>query len=618
MEKIYQNILRGVKSMHIATIVFTYKRSRHTRKVLEALQKNTVIPEKLFIFQDGLKEDDDIEEWNKVNELIKKIDWCDTDVIVSEQNKGLASSVVSGINYVLSEYDAVIVLEDDCVPSVNFINFMLQCFKKYQEDKRVYSVTGYAWPIELSGDQYDVYGCGRISSWGWGTWKDRWEQRKVDSGILERIKKDQSKSRYLAMWGNDCERMFLERMNGYNDSWAIYWALYVIENKGICINPYKSLIQNIGLDGSGTHSGITDNYQVELSEELQSEFALPDHIDIPHTAEMAYADFQGQGSHTAANIDELTKQHIIVYGMGKFFTQYEKEINASYYIEAFIDKYKKNWYAGKKVIRMNQVAEYNYDKILVMVLDIQQCISIIKELIGRGIDAEKIVLGHSCFGEFSKEIDQIIPVSNGDLLLKFGEISIKVRSNDEFKSACATFLNQIYNYNINNPMRDVVFEIGMNIGDTAVFFANQDNVEKVYAYEPCKKSFSVAEENLEKYICTGKVDISNYGISNDNTVKANGSNSEQMVVKRASEVFEPIIERYPNYNMILRLNCGDDEENILQDLLESKLLGKFKFIILKRYYKGNDNILNYLSKAGFSCWCNFKSTGIGIVYAYKN
>ena len=601
--------------MNIATVLFTYNRSDHTRKVLEALSRNTVLPDKFYIFQDGLKSEEHRTEWEKVNLLIKEVNFCPIELNVSKYNKGLANSIVSGVNYVFEKYDAVIVLEDDCVPAADFINFMQQCLKKYREDKRVYSVTGYGWPIELSGNQYDVYGCGRISTWGWGTWKDRWEQREVDSGILERIKNDQSKSRYLAMWGNDCEQMFLDRIIGCNNSWAIYWGLYVIENKGICINPYKSLIQNIGMDGSGTHSGITDRYQVELEEELQSEFALPDHIDILHTVEVAFADFLG--SHTAANTDELSKQHILIYGMGNFFYQYEKEINDSYYIEAFVDRYKNGWYAGKKVIRMNQISEYNYGKIMIMVQDIQQCICIVKELIERGIDAEKIVLGQNCYGELSKSIDQIIVVSDGNLMLKFGEISIKVRSSDEFKSACTIFLNQIYNYSVNNFMRDIIFDIGMNIGDSTVFFANQDHVDKVYAYEPYKEPFSVAEENLGKYICTGKVEIANYGISNKNTIRTI-EGGEQIVVKRVTEIFEPIIASFPNHNMILKLNCEGDEEGILQDLLHSKLLEKMKLIMMEWHHKGNDTILDYLREAGFSWWCIDKSKNISIVHAYKN
>ena len=74
--------------MKIATLLFTYNRSYHTEQVLAALKENTVLPQKLIVFQDGRKRETDINEWNKVNSLIHKIDWCDHEIVVSGYNKG--------------------------------------------------------------------------------------------------------------------------------------------------------------------------------------------------------------------------------------------------------------------------------------------------------------------------------------------------------------------------------------------------------------------------------------------------------------------------------------------------------------------------------------------------
>jgi len=48
--------------MKIATLLFTYNRSRHTGQVIESLKNNTVLPEKLIVFQDGVRQDEDAEE----------------------------------------------------------------------------------------------------------------------------------------------------------------------------------------------------------------------------------------------------------------------------------------------------------------------------------------------------------------------------------------------------------------------------------------------------------------------------------------------------------------------------------------------------------------------------
>lgn len=56
---------RGDMKMKIATILYSYVRNEHTEKVLSALKENTVLPEKLFVFQDGLKNSKDKEAWKK-------------------------------------------------------------------------------------------------------------------------------------------------------------------------------------------------------------------------------------------------------------------------------------------------------------------------------------------------------------------------------------------------------------------------------------------------------------------------------------------------------------------------------------------------------------------------
>lgn len=61
------------------------------------------------------------------------------------------------MNYVFQEYDAVIVLEDDCVTHPAFMTFMLQALNQYQNKKDVYSVSGYAYPVDVQSNGTDAY-----------------------------------------------------------------------------------------------------------------------------------------------------------------------------------------------------------------------------------------------------------------------------------------------------------------------------------------------------------------------------------------------------------------------------------------------------------------------------
>ena len=188
--------------------------------------------------------------------------------------------------------------------------------------------------------------------------------------------------------------MLLDRMAGINDSWAIYWGLHIIENKGICINPYKSLINNIGLDGTGVHCGITQRFRVPVSDGIRKEFLLPKNPDILDTTEKAFASLYG--SYTAIHEENEQLENVLVYGLGNFFRTNEKELNEMYNIKAFIDANKTGWFAGRKIISINEIELYQYDKIIIMLQKFQECKNVLRTLVGNGIVMEKIVLGHGC------------------------------------------------------------------------------------------------------------------------------------------------------------------------------------------------------------------------------
>lgn len=401
--------------MKIATLLFTYNRSNHTKYVIEALERNTVLPQKLFLFQDGLKWEEDASEWKKVNDLIHNVDWCDKEIIVSVYNKGLAESIVSGIDHALEEYDAVIVLEDDCVPASNFMRFMEQCFEKYENERKVYSISGYSWPIPLEKEKYDAYGCGRISSWGWGTWKNRWSVFEKDYELVKKMKQEAEASRNLAAWGRDLEEILVGNIKGICDSWAVFWALNVIARQGICINPYRSLIKNIGFDGSGEHCGETDDFPVELDTELKEQFDLPDEIDFSSIVKTRFAGLYGYGSYTAVNEYAAEKEKAIVYGLGNFFSRNEKNINENYYIDAFIDNGKKGYYAGKRIVKAKDAGKIvGNDAILIMIQDINECMKAVRELVCQyGIDAGRIKLGCQYYGSYKDFIETIRVLEDG-------------------------------------------------------------------------------------------------------------------------------------------------------------------------------------------------------------
>ena len=355
--------------MKMVTILFTYNRPIHTKKVLQGLEQSYIHPKELYIFQDGPRADTDMEKWSEVNQMIKAVSFCDTHVIVSKANKGLARSIMDGTKYVASKCDAFIVLEDDCVPTKNFLGYMYSSIEKYRDEKRVYCITGYANKCTMDMDEYDAYFVRRTSSWGWATWSYCWNEFKPNPSDMDELRMDSEKSKQLLLWGNDLSNMLDANLNRGDDTWAIYWVLHVMSRDGLCLMPYKSLINNIGFDGTGVHGDCTREFDVDVEAEDRREWHLPNDIS-PNEGSIKYY-LSHYGGYTALNTDK-SKPHISIYGLGKYFRLNEKAITEKYYIECFIDKNKKGFWGGKEIIRPDVIEPEKITKVFVSLLNINE------------------------------------------------------------------------------------------------------------------------------------------------------------------------------------------------------------------------------------------------------
>lgn len=373
--------------MKVATILFTYNRPVHTKRVLDALSKNVESPQKLFVFQDGMKSTTNEDDWKNVGKVIRDVDWCEVEIHISEKNKGLAESIIHGVDYVFQEYDAVIVLEDDCVPHPKYLNFMYDCLNKYEKNAKVYSVGGYPAPIDIDRvNGEDAYFCGRFSSCGWGTWKNRWKEYERDYAILKRIKDNSDSRERLNIWGNDLESHLLGNITGKCDSWAVFWALKQIEKDGYTLCPYESLIYNIGFDGSGRHSGTEQRDMEYRAADNMNDFKLPDQIELSKSAQLGYMDMLLTASFEERSKSyrellcrwiELKQQNIPIkfdfgqskiafWGKGWLLDLLQKEFGDRLQVQCIIETYPTSKdYKGLSVYSANEIPE-EIDTIIVI------------------------------------------------------------------------------------------------------------------------------------------------------------------------------------------------------------------------------------------------------------
>lgn len=240
--------------MKLAPIVlFVYNRPEHTQRTVEALLKNVQAKNSiLFIYSDGPK-DNNYEPVLKVREYINSISgFKSINVIERPNNIGLANNVIQGITEVIEKFEKAIVLEDDLITSPVFLEYMNKGLEMYQSNPHIYSINGFMFPITFN-KRFETFLCPvATSSWGWATWKNRWECFLKDSAYKNLIQSNKLLKQRFNLADYDYANM-LDNKN----SWAIRWYYSVFIKNGLGLFPTQTLVQNIGFDGSGQHNSNT-------------------------------------------------------------------------------------------------------------------------------------------------------------------------------------------------------------------------------------------------------------------------------------------------------------------------------------------------------------------------
>ena len=263
---------------YVPIVMFVYNRADHFTQTYEALAKcpeakNSI----LYIFSDGEKNENAVHKVQQVRKTAKAFakqdDFKEVIITESPENKGLANSVIGGVSEVINKYGSVIVVEDDCVPSIYFLKYMNAALDYYKNDKRVGSIAGYAPPIDFPDDyKSDVFAAYRSCSWGWATWKDVWNEVDWYLTYIGEFYRDPRYIEKLNSFGSDRFLRLYRNVVSNANSWSIKFGAHHIKNDLLTVYPRYSYISNIGCDESGVHSksGDAEKMRVDLSK------AIPD------------------------------------------------------------------------------------------------------------------------------------------------------------------------------------------------------------------------------------------------------------------------------------------------------------------------------------------------------
>lgn len=264
--------------MNAPIVLFAFNRLEPLKRCVTSLLENKDAAETdLFVFVDGPRANnvEDNEKVKSVHKYVKSIvGFKSIETFFSEKNKGLGASLIAGITEVINRYDWAIVVEDDLIVSRNFLAFMNHGLNKYKENPEVFSICGYSNKVSVpKGYDYDAYFCPRSSSWGWATWKDRWE--KCDWELKDWASVEHNRSAFNQWGGSDCFGMLCGWHEGRNMSWAIRFCYSQFLDNAVSLFPIISKVNNDGFDGNGTNCKKWSRFKSVFDDSDVKNFRLP-------------------------------------------------------------------------------------------------------------------------------------------------------------------------------------------------------------------------------------------------------------------------------------------------------------------------------------------------------
>ncbi|MBW9203462.1 glycosyltransferase [Bacteroidales bacterium SW292] len=237
-------------------LLFVYNRPAHTRRLVESLLRNAeAAGSSLFIYSDAPRDESVRPAVDEVRRYVRSIRGFDrVEVVERTENWGLARSIIDGVSTALQRFDRVIVLEDDLVLSPYFLRFMNEALETYKDEPRVGHIQ--ACDFTQAPSLPDTFLIKWTGSWGWATWRRAWKHFNPDGqALLDELERRRLTHTFDFDGAYRYTRMLRRQVEGKNNSWAIRWNASLFLADILSLNVGRSLVQNTGFDGSGTHCG---------------------------------------------------------------------------------------------------------------------------------------------------------------------------------------------------------------------------------------------------------------------------------------------------------------------------------------------------------------------------
>ena len=235
-----------------AVLILAYRRWQNIHLILEQCRLAGV-PRIYFHVDCGVTEIEkaDVQRTIDVASDYKKRWELDIRIATQEQNIGCAVSMISSLNTIFQDEKQLTVLEDDCIPTLDFFYFMDASFREMEKNPKISIACGAQFaPSNVT--QGDWLLSRYPFNWGWGISKNHWKLLFAtihEDNSLKTVESQITRTE-CCYWNAGSRRA----LNGYTDVWDTLLVREMIRLNSLAVLPGVNLVKNIGNDDHALHT----------------------------------------------------------------------------------------------------------------------------------------------------------------------------------------------------------------------------------------------------------------------------------------------------------------------------------------------------------------------------
>lgn len=226
-----------------------------------------------------------------------------------------------------------------------------------------------------------------------------------------------------------------------------------------------------------------------------------------------------------------------------------------------------------------------------------------------------------------------------NLIFTWDNLTININTAGELFIINEIFVRKCYQFRFPLKQSVSIIDIGMNVGLASLFFASLPNVKEVYAYEPFKPTFKLANQNFQynkgisfkihpRHHGLGKKEEtkeiifnrSNSGLNNiyrRNQKPQKDENLENIEIRNACSEINNILEKQYQSEFIIKIDTEGAEYEIMESLFSKKVSEKIVGFMIEWHDLGPEKLEEMLLSENFKLYSFNLKKNTGLIYAIR-